>query len=95
MVGRNEQHQVKNNKTQTCSQPASVAASQLMWKPPNVCICGVLSRSDISVANYYWEKLCLELAAGGEYWSSIDLQNLRLPSSKKAWCRARTDPGET
>lgn len=30
-----------------------LTALELMWKPPNVCIYGVVSRSDISVANYY------------------------------------------
>lgn len=55
-MGRNEQRQVKNKAKQNCSQPPPLAAPELTWKPPNVCICGVLSRSDISVANYYRGK---------------------------------------
>lgn len=36
-----------------------------MWKPPNVCICGVVSRSDISVTNYYlWKRYVRSLPQG-------------------------------
>jgi hypothetical protein len=38
--------------------------------------------------------MCQELAAGGEYWSSIDLQNPRPPLSSKALCRVIKEPGD-
>ena len=48
-------------------------ASELMWKLPNVCICGVVSRSDISVANYYlWKKYVVSLPQGKSIGGSID-----------------------
>lgn len=52
-------------KTKTILSQPPLAAPKLMWKPPNVCICGVVSRSDISVSNYYlWKRYVRSLPQG-------------------------------
>lgn len=76
-MGRNEQRQVKNKAKHRAVLSCLLWWPELMWKPPNVCICGVLSRSDISVANYYCGKDMSGVCRRGQHWSRRHLQNLR------------------